>query len=243
MPLIVYLDEAGDHSMESIDRDFPVFVLVMLVCDTEVYTRPIVPEVYRLKLDYWGHEGVILHSRDIRKAQGAFGFLTAPAARPPFYERINRLMRDSDYQLLCAAIHKQRHRDRYGDRAHNPYDLALTFTLERLLPLLEDAGQTEVQIVAEARGKNEDDELRLSFLRTVTNGTRYVAAERFRRIRFDLRFLPKLMNIVGTQMADLAAYPLARHVLDPSQPSLAFEVVEPKLCRRRGSRTGLKVFP
>ncbi len=42
MPLIAYLDETGDHSLESIDKDFPIFVLVMLICDTTSYAQKIV---------------------------------------------------------------------------------------------------------------------------------------------------------------------------------------------------------
>jgi hypothetical protein len=45
------------------------------------------------------------------------------------------------------------------------------------------------------------------------------------------------MNIVGTQMADLAAYPIARRVLDKTKPNPAYEIVRKKLCRQ------LKVFP
>ncbi len=81
MPLIAYLDEAGDHALAAPDRDFPVFALSLLVVDTAAYARRIVPAVYALKLDLWGHEGVILHSRDIRKAQGPFAFLTEPGRR------------------------------------------------------------------------------------------------------------------------------------------------------------------
>src|SRR5207237_9438378 len=32
MPLMVFLDEAGDHSLDPVDKDFPVFGLVLLLC-------------------------------------------------------------------------------------------------------------------------------------------------------------------------------------------------------------------
>ena len=127
--------------------------------------------------------------------------------------------------------------------AENPYDLALTFVLERLLPFLEEASQTDVCIVAEARGKREDDELQLTFLRTISNGTSYVSADRFRRIRFRLVFKAKSMNVVGTQMADLAAYPIARHVLNPSARNPAWDCIQGKFYRGYGNVRGLKVFP
>jgi hypothetical protein len=37
------------------------------------------------------------------------------------------------------------------------------------------------------------------------------------------------MNILGTQIADLVAYPIARHVLDPQKANPAFDIVKPKL--------------
>ena len=159
----------------------------MMVCEQEAYENKLVPMVNRLKFDYFGHECVIIHSRDIRKAQGDFGFLTDPAKRQPFYERINEIMSVPGYDLIASVIKKQDHKEKYGMQATNPYDLALTFALERLLPLLEKEGQTEAYLVAEARGKKEDDELRLSFLNIVTYGTYYNSADRFRKIKFHER--------------------------------------------------------
>ncbi len=135
----------------------------------------------------------------------------------PFYTSLNHIMSTAEYKLIATVIRKQNHKTRYGQWAENPYDLALTFALERLVPLLEDARQVEIQLIAEARGKKEHDELQLSFLRIVNNGTDYVSSERFKKIQFNLAFRDKRMNIVGTQMADLAAYPIARYVLDPHE--------------------------
>lgn len=243
MPLLVYLDETGDHSLEIVDREFPIFVLMMLVCDQAVYVDKIIPAVCRLKMDYFGHEGIILHSREIRKAVNDFSFLLNPQKRQPFYQRINEIMSLDEYTLIASVIRKQEHKDRYGLLANNPYDLALTFAMERLLPLLEDRGEKEVKIIAEARGRREDDELHLSFLRIITEGTSYVHAGRFRNIKFQLLFKPKMMNIVGIQMADLAAYPTARFVLDPRKPNPAYAIIERKFYRGRGLIRGLKVFP
>jgi hypothetical protein len=243
MPRIVYLDETGDHSLEKEDKDFPVFALVMMVCDQEAYKGTLVPMVNQLKFDYFGHECVILHSRDIRKAQNDFGFLTDPAKRPPFYKRINEIMSSPGYDLIASVINKQDHKAKYGIFAKNPYDLALKFALERLLSLLESENQSEVYLIAEARGKKEDDELRLAFLKIVTYGTEYNSADRFKKIQFHLRFKPKAMNVVGTQLADLAAYPIARFVINPKNPLPAYEVVKTRFYKGSGWVSGLKVFP
>ncbi len=243
MPLIAYLDEAGDHALDRMDADFPVFALSLLVFDTEHYASVVVPAVYRLKLSTWGHEAIILHSREIRKAQGAFWFLRHQDRRLQFYEQINAVVRDAEVQVFVAVVRKEAHRALHADRARNPYDLALRLTLERVLDLLIEAGQRHLTVVAEARGRREDAELRRAIDRLWARGTGTSPAARFRAVELALTFTPKAMNIVGTQLADLMAYPVARHVLQPEQPSPAFEVVEPKLCRHGGERIGPAVYP
>lgn len=243
MTRIVYLDETGDHSLEKEDKDFPVFALVMMVCDLDQYRDVLVPLVNRLKFDYFGHECVIIHSRDIRKAQKEFGFLTDPDKRRDFYNRINEIMSAPGYDVISAVIKKQEHKAKYGRNAANPYDLALTFAMERLLPLLENEGQTEVHLIAEARGKREDDELRLCFLNIVTYGTDYIPAARFKKIGFHLHFKTKAMNVVGTQLADLAAYPIARYIINPAKPNPAYDIVKERYYIGPGWVRGLKVFP
>ena len=238
MPKIIYLDETGDHSLEKHDDNFPLFVLTMVVCDIDTYTNEIMPMVCRLKFDYFGHEGVIIHSREIRKAQKDFNFLQNPNLRQPFYERINEIIIKSNFDLIASVIKKQAHKQKYGNNAANPYDLALTFSMERLLKLLENENENSVFIIAEARGKKEDAELEQSFLRIISYGTDYCLADRFKRVNFQLRFIPKQMNIVGTQLADLAGYPIARHILNPIKENLAYEIVRKKFYQDR-----LKNFP
>lgn len=243
MPLIVYLDETGDHTLHLVDKDYPVFGLVLVVCDVESYAQIIVPLVYRLKMDFFGHEGIILRSYDIRKQKGPYAFLSDAVRRNDFYERINDVMSLKNYTLIAAMIRKQQHKERYGDAAVNPYDLAMQFALERLLPLLEEAGQTEVYILAEARGKKEDDQLSLSFYRFVSEGNSDISRDRISKIQFRLKFLTKEMNIVGMQMADLAAYPTARHVIDPARPNPAYDILQPRFYVGSGQVRGLKIFP
>ena len=243
MPLIVYMDETGDHTLELVDKDYPVFGLVMVICDSYAYADKIVPAVYRLKMDFFGHEGVILRSYDIRKQKGPYAFLSNAARRGEFYSRVNAVMGLNEYTLIASMIRKQHHKDKYGEAATNPYNLAMEFALERLLPLLEQAGQAEVYVMAEGRGKKEDDQLSLSFYRFVNEGNVYISSERLKRVRFHLTFRTKEMNIVGMQMADLAAYPTARHVIDPNKLNPAYDILRPRFYVGTGSVRGLKIFP
>ena len=50
-------------------------------------------------------------------------------------------------------------------------------------------------------------------------------------------------DITGLQIADLAAYPITRHVLDNGFVNTAFDILEPKIYTQDGKRHGLKIFP
>ena len=69
---VVYVDESGDHSLISVDRDYPVFVLAFCIFYKGHYLSNVVPQLQRLKFDYFGHDLVILHEHEIRKEKGDF---------------------------------------------------------------------------------------------------------------------------------------------------------------------------
>lgn len=51
------------------------------------------------------------------------------------------------------------------------------------------------------------------------------------------------MNIVGTQVADLAGYPIARYALDPKYQGPLLKVIRKKFYNGPGWVYGLKIFP
>ena len=90
---------------------------------------------------------------------------------------------------------------------------------------MESHGETQLPVVAEARGRKADNSLEQVFYRVLSCGTENVPGERFRRLDCPLTFQSKKNNIVGVQLADLSAYPCARHILNPAKPNRAFEIV------------------
>lgn len=203
--------------------------------------KGIIPALARLKLDYWNHEGVNLHSRDIRKASGPFSFLQSPEHRRAFLSSVSQLMEDMPYTLFVSAVRKDQLSERYGDRAKNPYDLALVFTLGRLIHFLESHGETALPVVAEARGNNEDSDLERVFYQVMASGTYYIPADRFKQLDCPLVFRNKRDNVAGIQLADLCAHPCARHILKPQQANSAYETVQAHVYRTRVR--GWKEFP
>ena len=223
---IAFFDECGDHSLTKIDPDFPLFVLAMVVVERDAYQDQILPKMNAFKLRYWNHEGINLHSRDIRLAQGPFSILLNAHVRTRFMTEVSDLMESLPFTLFVTAIRKSAHVDRHGAEATNPYDLALEFTLEHLLHFMESHGETQLPVVAEARGRKEDNSLEQVFYRVLSRGTDNVPGERFQQLDCPLAFQSKKNNIAGVQLADLSAYPCARHILNPAKPNRAFEIVK-----------------
>ena len=242
--VIAYLDETGDHSLRNSDSNFPVFVLMLYIVDIEHYINNVVPHANRIKFEYFGHEGVIFHSRDIRKAQREFHILKDSKIRINFVHDMNSLMRDNSYELIAVGIDKKKHFDRYRYKAEDPYELSLKFSLERFIAMLKDMDQRNVTIVAESRGKKEDKNLKAAFNEITNLGTYYLPQNQFRKINWNLAFVKKQMNIIGTQIADLAAYPTARYIINPSEKNPAYKIIEKKFYAGPNNNiNGLKIFP
>lgn len=239
---IAFLDECGDHSLTKIDQDFPIFVLSLLLVKRSEYRDTILPAINALKLQYWDHEGVNLHSRDIRLAHGPFSILQNATRRGAFMGELSGLMTNLPYEVFIVGIHKQRLCNQYA-HADNPYELALTFVMERVIYCMEQRDQATLPIIAEARGKNEDNALKAAFFDLTTKGTRYLGNDRFEKRSFPIQFHDKRKNIAGIQLADLCAHPSARHILKPDQANQAYDIVKGHLYQGGGKVNGWKVFP
>ncbi len=229
---IVYVDESGDHSLTSIDTDFPVFSLSFCVVKKDDYLSQVVPAVQALKFKYWGHDSVVLHEHEIRKSKGDFTFLlTDKAIREAFYEDLNQVMVNAPITIIASVIDKLKLKAQYAT-PWNPYELALHFCMERLLGFLLGNGQAgkRVHVVFECRGKSEDAELELTFRRIVggANGWGWVKRD-FSAMEFEPKFAKKSVNSTGLQLADLTARPIAIKTLRPEQANRAYDVILTKL--------------
>ena len=155
---------------------------------------------------------------------------------------LTRVIADAPMIIIAAAIKKDVLAQRYADPG-NPYEMALTFCLERTYRFMTEVQQANRQtfIIAESRGKSENDALELAFRRTI-DGANFAGT---RMPCFKLMFAAKGVNLGGMQLADLTARPIGLRVLRPTQPNRAYDTIEPKI--RRGPRGingfGLKIFP
>ena len=96
-----------------------------------------------------------------------------------FYSELNDIIKKSEYVIFGAGINKEDHIKRYGKTARDPYALSLSFIFERLIYFLDKTDKNgEIQIIAESRGKKEDETL-ISYARSIVDrGTYHVTRDR-----------------------------------------------------------------
>ena len=236
---VVFVDESGDHSLTSIDPEFPVFALSFCVVSKADYIGTVVPAVQRLKFKYWGHDAVVLHEHEIRKTSGDFKFLRADRAlRTGFMDDLTAMMAQAPITIFGTVINKAALKAKYIS-PNNPYEIAMLFCLERLHDFLMGRGQVgkHVHVIFECRGKDEDRQLELEFRRICDDNQQWGYQKRdFTKMRIEPVFVKKAANSAGLQLADLTARPMALSTLRPDQPNRAMDVIRTKLGR-------IKVFP
>ena len=132
----------------------------------------------------------------------------------------------------------------YG-KLNDVYGLSLSYIMERVVFYLDSVGKDNIELrtVIERRGKKEDKSLLNYYNQLLDRGTYWVNGVRMRKYfkRFDMRW--KSENVVGLQVADLVAYPITRHVLNPDGVNLAYDVLKKNIYQVDGKMYGMKVFP
>ena len=241
-----FMDETGDHGLSFVDESFPIFLLAGCLFESDEYEK-ITKEVNAFKQDFFNTTEVILHSRDIRKCDGALKILFDLELKKKFYERLNAIISSANFTTIAVAIDKKKHVEKYGKLANNPYTICLSYILERLIFCTDQNSNTStVSITIEKRGKKEDKQLLAHYNSVIDRGTYHVNADRFKQRIVDFKMMAKRDNNIGLQIADLCAYPIARYVLNSKEPYIPFKIIEGKI--RKGSNGkiegyGLKIFP
>lgn len=250
---IIYVDESGDHSLISIDENFPIFCLAFCIFRKDEYARTAVPLLHEFKFRWFGHDSHVLHESDIVKRRFPYSFLQYDGIRERFMGDLSSVLEVTPMTIIAAVIRKQNLARRYA-RPENPYQLALLFCLEKAFEFLRVNGEGEASchVICESRSPKEkpgrgreDRELELEFRRIVA-GDHYLQSQRSEMPCFDIHFVSKLANSCGLQLADLIARPIGLRILRGHQPNRAFDTIQPKIWKGPSGQSswyGLKVFP
>jgi hypothetical protein len=239
----LYIDECGDQNLENFNPEFPIFTLCGVLVSRE--NRKMLENAFNiLKRDFWGNEDVIIHSRDIRRCKSEFQILLDPEIKSRFYARINDILSQNEAYVVVACSILKEPFIRLFSNTDDVYGLSLAYLLERSIFCVDDKDKGSViDVIFEKRGKLEDRNLTKFYNGLRFTGTKWVGPERLKSRINAFTARSKKDNLVGLQIADLIAYPIARKVLNPNLPNPAFDIIKPSIYSSDGALLGLKIIP
>ncbi|MDP0492027.1 MAG: DUF3800 domain-containing protein [Verrucomicrobiota bacterium JB023] len=217
---VVYVDESG-HASPDRDPNFPCFVLAFCLFQKSSYLRQIVPALQSLKFRFFGHDMVVFHEREIRKALDDFAILKSRKIRDEFHQDLGSLLQAADFSILHHTILKDGRHVPEDNLYHLAAQSCLEGLYEKLVELNQQKGRTHV--VFEMRGKAEDRLLELEFRRICDGDNKHQRVYPFSPV-----FASKKCNSTGLQIADLVARPIGLHALKPEQVNRAYDILATK---------------
>ncbi|MBA4364793.1 MAG: hypothetical protein C0398_02155 [Coprothermobacter sp.] len=213
----MYIDECGSASMRNVSASNRYLSLTGVIVDSDYHRSTITPDLTAFKQRYWSlddDDPVILHRCDMHSCTGQFAFLRDPGQRSVFNSDLLSLLSRWDYTVITATIDKQAHLSKYHSWAYEPYSYCVEVLTEKYVLWLHQRNRTG-DVLAEARGGNEDMALKKAYSDWYVAGTRYADAGlcHERLSSRELKLKRKDANISGLQIADLVAQPSFRYGL------------------------------
>ncbi len=214
----LYIDESGTHNYSTSEKvDKRYLALMGVIVSEEEYRKVIQPKIREIKLLFAEDpdELPILHREEIVAKSGCFSKLNDPEFQKVFNEKLENLLEGVEYTLCCVVLDKKTHLVRYGNAAYHPYHYCLNVLLERYTFLLEEKGAVG-DVMAEARGRAEDIELRDAYGTFYNEGTsfRKVSSIQSRLTSSSIKIKPKSAGIEGLEFSDLLSLAGKLDVLD-----------------------------
>ena len=241
----LYVDESGDDVMDPSKWSSPdarYLGLTGVVIASDTYRTRTHPEFEALKQEFFPHDPddpLVLVRQKIVQKREEFGVLEDQEIANRWEERILQFLDSHISHVVTVVLDKTEYLKRGLLNSQRPYGYCVSALAERYAHWLSSVGGTG-DVMAESRGKKEDQEVRDDFHRYMIGGSNSQRTHETQlpisssQIKLNL----KLRNIAGLQLADLLAYPSKLGVLHDyehipaNQPSSTtrrfFEVVRSK---------------
>ena len=223
--MLVFIDETGDHDLQKIDPQYPLFALGALIVSEEEYLK-MNDSVNALKREYFADtDGTfVLHSSELKRP---FDRRSDPRNQPmldvttrrAFYAAFDtRVIEAHDFSVVACFIRKPEMARSYAYPA-DPYYFAFENLLNRIL---RHGGEMNV-LYAEKRGEQLNTELLAEYEQLSTVGIRFYTADTVRS-RTTLKLIEKRENMNGLQVIDLTLASLARSALGKEHKMMGNDV-------------------
>lgn len=251
----LYLDESGDWGYPKFDPRRPILCICGCIIDNEYYSKEIIPPIRSLKRKTF-RKDVVLHRHKIRTRKQDFSILKCQENVDAFIRQFSHYVASLDIKILISAVNKADYYRTYGSKRvdtylpEDIYSMIFTFAIERFVLFLRE-NEANGRIIAESRGKKEDQIIQYWYSLILHNGTQFIRDWQFRDVLPNaIEFKKKEDNIEGLQLADWIAYPMSKMIEYPDGEKDMYEeweLYKDKIWLGKGApsrgQVGFKVFP
>jgi hypothetical protein len=224
---MLYVDESGDQGMGNIDPAFPVLSIVGCAFEATQYAM-LEQYLSEFRTHRLNRPEACLHSSDIRRWRKTYLFLRDDQARLVLLNHLTEIIVRSDFTILSVTVEKKLLKDSSRSPAH-PYELAIHGLLACYAHFL-GMRRARGGVHFESRGKREDNDVRGFYNAKMSVGCAYVTPGEMReRLPYLPSFGTKQPPCPGLEVADLAAYPIARYAMNAGAENRPFEALRSKI--------------
>ena len=204
----MHADESGDHQYPTVDWKYPAhryLALTGVIIEEQYYYEVILSKIRKIKLLIASDPNnlPILHRREILAQTGDYLKLRQPDVREQFDKQVLELLSDSGLVICTVVLDKTSHWRRYGELAYHPYHYASTVLFGKYTHFLNQH-DARGDVMAEARGNQEDKALGIEYEKFYQNGTKFITADCIQQVLTSkLKIRRKSEAIAGLEIADL----------------------------------------
>lgn len=208
----IYIDETGDHNLQSIQESYPIFGLGAILISENQYVE-LVKNVQNIKIKYFGSIDFILHASELKRPVNPGSdtrnkVMIDPEVRRSFYNEFSEnIINSIDFKIIACFVLKKEMTKRYKYPI-DPY----YFSYENVLNRIIKYGDELNHIFSEKRGAELDIELKAEHERLSKVGIHSFPSEVVAS-KTKLYFLDKKDNVEGLQVTDLILSALGRYIL------------------------------
>lgn len=260
---VMFVDENGNDSKlsfvlskinnnEIINENDRYFTITGCIFEKKFYKKA-VSLINELKNKYWENgnyfdlksnklKKVCMHSRDIRRHDGAFN--DKLINYNSFINELSNILEELTCKVISVTIDLYEY-VKCGYK-YSVYELAFDFLMERYI--YTTSNHKKGIIMLEARGKNEDKKLLEHILNVMNSGNKKITSNELKNKIVGIYFNPKWNKeyshtFTGLEIVDLFSYPI-HQCIKYKQKNLSFKIVEKKIYKYPNYiNKGLKIFP
>jgi hypothetical protein len=206
----LYIDESGDHTYKGLTNPHRRYLgLTGVLIRHQAYNPTIPDQLEALKKKFFSYDPdrpPILVRRNLVNKKSSFWVLRDPTVNAQWEADVLAFLGSMPMTIFTVVIDKLTHLQNYPTNTYNPYAYSLAVLLWRVRGFLNYYGGT-ADIMPEARGNNEDNQLLAEYVNLHVYGSYYGTAAEYQAAFPDanLLFRKKEHNVAGLQIADILA--------------------------------------